>query len=193
MKKIAYCIQGILGDSENQFEWDNEFVRQTNVLEGWSADRFEYEQGALKLKVSPKLITSLTHCLNFYAARSEVHVVAHSNGNYLLLEALKELRFPLHTLWMCAPACENDFEANGLNKSLLNNRIKAVHVIRAADDEAAFWAKLSNVLPIHHYGDLLYKGPQNALPEVTDEVQPGKHSDMLKAWRLNSLVERVTG
>jgi hypothetical protein len=112
---------------------------------------------------------------------SGVVLVGHSNGAEVICRALREVeigtrgssslqgRHPVAEVHLIAPACEADFDRNGLNAALEYGRVGAVHVYMSGQDRAlrlARWSRrLFGWLGLG-YGDLGLRGPVNAAGRV---------------------------
>lgn len=90
--------------------------------------------------------------------------IGHSNGNDVILDAFRDGGFQrLEEIHMISPACEADFDKNGLNFALKNNRLGHVFIYIAEKD---FWCWAAGTLFgrwLGRYGKQIlgHVGPQN--------------------------------
>ncbi|HXP60965.1 MAG TPA: hypothetical protein VN829_10765 [Dongiaceae bacterium] len=198
-----YCfINGILtfpGDARN---WTGRAVTWTNVHEGFDVDplrvraeKVEYWAGPIDRVFGQKgRAEKLLHTLLQYCGW-EIVLAGHSNGADVIVDMLRDFPqcLPIHHLHLVCGATEGDFQQNGLNGALLQNRVGDVTVYCAGKDRAL---ALAHTLPgkVLGYGVIGLTGALNVLPSVQSRVRRVDwpdygHSDCWADGNFNSTME----
>jgi pimeloyl-ACP methyl ester carboxylesterase len=125
---------------------------------------------------------------DYIAAGYKVHLVGHSNGTRVVLDALRMADWPeVETVHLVNGACDADFERNGLNHALTHDRVKKIFCYIADDDKAMKFEDTAVGLMLFGIGwndvPLGLGGPRNVVPKfqntrVVEEHWPRYgHSD----------------
>ena len=190
--QVFLFVNGILtlpGESEN---WTARAVTWTHLHTSGRAEKVEYFTGILgrpfyQRRRAERLATVLDHYLT---AGFEVTIAAHSNGANVALDALRSRTWPnIKALHLISPACEADFNANGLNLSL--GRIADLNVWIADKD----WAlALAATLPgqMLGYGTLGRRGPVHCRRPVAVRRASFGHGDWFAADQMDHTMQFIT-
>lgn len=162
------------GDSEN---WNGKAVTWTHIHTPHRAEKIEYFVGPVGRVLGQKRRSyKLARTMNFYKDW-EIVLVGHSNGCDVILDSLNNYpnSYNIKALHLIAPACEADFEKNGLN----NFNIDKVNVYIGTKDSALKIAS-SWIGRLLGYGILGKIGPINAKKLVEVTKKEFDHNDWFK-------------
>lgn len=98
------------------------------------------------------------------APADRIILVGHSNGGVTITDALKEPVIRADVVNLIAPACERDFEKNGLANAMRFNRVGRVNIWISGHDQPLVLAKWSKILfgwTGYSFGTLGLYGPKN--------------------------------
>lgn len=139
---------------------------------------------------------------DYIAAGYKVHLVGHSNGTRVILDALKMADWPeVETVHLVNGACDSDFTRNGLNHALTHDRVKKVYCYIADNDWAMKVEDTLVGLCLFGIGwndvPLGLGGPRNVLPSfqnrrVIEEHWPGfSHSQCWVPANFQSTMQQI--
>jgi pimeloyl-ACP methyl ester carboxylesterase len=166
-RRVFLFINGILtrpGDAEG---WTDRAVTWTHLHTEARGEKFEYAAGVLlRMLHQQARAEKFARMIAWYLNAKEtweVNLVGHSNGCDIILRALRVLSYgaEINAIHLIAPACEGDFERNGLNGLLSAGLVQRVEVYMGEQDSAMEWARLSKFspFPFLRFGDLGRTGP----------------------------------
>lgn len=131
----------------------------------------------------------------FIRAGRPIHIVAHSNGATVFLDALRRLGYPeIARLHLISPSCSEDGEVSGLARV----NCEMITIYRGGNDAVLKLADLgvANVFGFDDFGayGAAVKGMENAASffEAVDDPEAG-HSSWFAGERFEKLMRRITG
>ncbi len=168
--RVHIFVNGILTFPGSSRNWTGRAVTWTHLNTEARAEKVEYFCGPIgralgQRERAEKFAATLQHYQGWQAI-----AVGHSNGADVILDGLRLAAWPrLEELHLVCGACEADFNTNGLNLALLNDRIGKVFVYIGDRDQAL---RLAHTLPAQllGYGVLGLHGPRNVRANVRDRV-----------------------
>lgn len=173
-REIYILVNGILtwpGLSKN---WNRRGVTAIHLATGGRAhaESLEYLSGVLTRPLLQRSrAAKLDRKVDWYLTQDwKITVAAHSNGADVACDAFRLFQMRgVHRLVLYSPACEPDFERNGLNAALRHGRLGEVEIYRAGEDRA-LW--LADTLPGRAlgFGALGRRGPVNVDDAVAHRV-----------------------
>lgn len=166
MKKVIYIFEpGINYGVSSWRGWAGKAVEWTIVEKNIFADSVVYHTTALTVWIHERQrAISLARKIIYYVkAGYIVHLVGHSNGTRVILDALRQLNLMHDLIWqvgnvyLVSGACDSNFERNGLNNLLYTGKVRQVFCYRAGKD----WAmKIENTI----FGKALFQMEQSDRP-----------------------------
>lgn len=145
MKRVFVFVNGIENDP-GKIEFTDTFPARVNEKGHDIGDAYEYAARGLFRRLTQKRHAKALADKILLHANRQVIPVCHSNGNDLLVRALRDDRLKLMqfpTLHMIAAACDADFSKNGLNEAMLRGTVGKVLVWRGGLDKAMLIARFS--------------------------------------------------
>lgn len=127
--------------------------------------------------------------------------VGHSNGADVIVKAARLCQAPIDELWLIAGACDERFDANGLNKLLRSRKVGRVFVWASKYDSvlgtAGSWSSILRPIGLG-YGTLGLIGPQHVDTDVRDRVfvrwcEGFSHSTYFDQGNFEATMRRITG
>lgn len=192
IRRVYIYVNGILtmpGDSGN---WNGKAVTWTHLHTPHRAEKVEYYVGPLsrifgQRKRSRKLIKTISYYLD---DGWDIVLVGHSNGANVILNALKyfsksAIKNSLREIHLIAPASDNNFEENGLN------RIGVPVTVYLGSQDTALRIS-SGPGRLFGYGSLGKDGPHRANVSVRVFNEEFSHSEWFNPLQLNQTMRRVT-
>lgn len=176
MKTVVHMVNGILncpGDADN---WNVEGVDWLHTHSDFYAVAIQYWAGPIdRVFGQTGRAIKLRDSLMQYKDQEWNHIlIGHSNGCDVICDCINSYNeLPvLNRVHLLCGATEDDFEINGLNNALIENRVGAVTAYCAGKDQAL---KLANtcfgrVLGYGSTGPLGFCGPQGVEPSVASRV-----------------------
>jgi pimeloyl-ACP methyl ester carboxylesterase len=180
MKRVFIFVNGILSWPSDADGWTDRAVTWTNIrTETAVGEKYEYICGPLTRRLKQqRRAEGLAKMCRYYAdcvgqdphhthkQKWQINLVGHSNGCDIILRTLALLpeHLKIESVHLIAAACEADFDTNGLNRMLWNNRLHWVEIYTGGQDYALKFAKLTSALlnPFGlGYGSLGLTGPGN--------------------------------
>lgn len=144
---VWILIPGILQHPEGIEDWADRARDWIHANTEDTAITYEYRVGIIRTKRERKRwVADLIELLCTRYAGRTVNVLTHSNGGYIITEAIKQCRdIHLKALHMVAAAADADFDKNGLNEAILSNRVQRVFLYCSRGDRTlntwATWSK----------------------------------------------------
>lgn len=182
-KRIYIFVNGILTVPGSASNWNRRAVTWTHLHTEHRAESLEYLSTVLMRPFfQRRRARKLANKIRFYAAaRWEIVLAGHSNGCDVIVDALRMIdSHPRHTpirgVHLIAAACDRDFEANGLNAAIRNERI--THNVRVYVGGKDIALRLASTIPgwLLGYGTLGLCGPSeldyDASKKVITHVEP---------------------
>ena len=135
-KRIYLFVNGIKTFPGLSKNWNRRAVTWTHINTEHKAESLEYLMTAFRSAAGAKYRASkLVRKLEFYNESGfEIHIVAHSNGSNVVLNALREFSAPVAAIHFIAPACEEDCQTNGLNDLIRKGFLRKLHVYIGGED-----------------------------------------------------------
>lgn len=136
-RRIYLFVPGINTFPGLSKNWNGKAATHFICYNQYFAEKVEYFVTALTRPIGQnyragKLVATLQR---YIEAGWEIVLCGHSNGSDVILDALRSLDWPrIEELHLISPACEADFDKNGLNVALRANRIGLVKVFIAGRD-----------------------------------------------------------
>lgn len=165
MSTVLGVCNGIRSRPGNPRGWTDLTASHFNQHTEVKTEKFEYWCTAVFRRFGQDgRAQDLADVFNAYGPEYSVHLVGHSNGADVICRSLRYLRRPVATIQLFSPACESDFQENGLADALEHDQVGSVWVYRAGRDLALRLARFTRVARIAGlgYGLLGLEGPRNA-------------------------------
>jgi len=168
MAKTLYLfINGILTRPSDPKGWTDRAVTYIQArCECGSAEKFEYFSGAMTRRLFQSgRVDIAADIVRNYIGDHRIVLVGHSNGCDIICRLIERYGFIIKEAHLFAAAAEKDFNRNGLNEALTDNRLGLVHVYTSREDDVLKygggltcglfgWCGMG-------YGTLGYSGPTN--------------------------------
>jgi pimeloyl-ACP methyl ester carboxylesterase len=168
MAKTLYVfINGILTRPSDPQGWTDRAVTYIQAkCECGVAEKFEYFSGALTRRLRQgRRVDQVAAIISDYQLDHRIVLVGHSNGCDIILRLLEHYPFLIREAHLFAAAVEKDFNKNGLNEAITDNRLGIAHVYVSRGDEVLkYGAGMTSTLfgwAGFGYGTLGYSGPIN--------------------------------
>ncbi len=184
-KHVFIFVNGIFAFPGKLRGWTDRAVTNTHTLHDFKslvvAEKFEYLAGALtrRLRQSERVKALHGMMTEYQIAGYKIHLVGHSNGCDIICRVLKRIFMEkVSTIHLFAPACEADFNENGINDVLAGERLGGVFLYGSRNDRALKLGQLSRKVlkPIGlGYGSLGLTGPVN--------LKGGFQNRYVSCWR----------
>lgn len=171
-KRIFLYICGIMNLPGASRNWTGRAVTWTHLHSEARAEKCEYFTGPIGRAFGQReRETKLFRTLEYYQDW-DVHLVGHSNGCAVILQGMQRHPYftPILSLHLVCGACEADFDKNGLNSFLADNRVGHVTVYCAGEDRALRFARFK-IAQMIGYGGLGFSGPLNVRADVASKVK----------------------
>jgi hypothetical protein len=176
-KRIFIFVNGILNNPGSADNWTDRATVWVHKHTLHGAEKFEYFAGPITRRLfQSKHAKNLAAMIGEFTADPEIEVVlvGHSNGCDLICRALKLLPFEtFKSIHLISPACDANFNSNGLNRSLTFDRVESIYVHVSEKDKAMKFAALTGKFLGYFqlgYGTLGLSGPLEVLPNVQERV-----------------------
>lgn len=190
-KKVCIYVNGIMtmpGDAKN---WNRRAVTHTHLHTNARAESLEYLVGPLsRVLGQKKRANKLLKKIRWYSGW-EIVLVGHSNGADVICDALRQINDSgVKEVHLFAPACEADFQKNGLNEAGLEK----VRVYIGEKDKALKWASLKPARWLG-YGTLGKTGPINVREDldVKTITRNFSHSEWWEKDEFNATMYELLG
>lgn len=158
-------VNGILSSPGSHSRWTDRGVTWIHQNTPHKAEKFEYWSGPLTRRLRMgKHVRALAELIQTYSGERIV-LAGHSNGAEIICLALRGSLSDVSDIHLLSPACESDFEKNGLNAAMISSKVENVFVYTGGQDTALKWAMISKKLLSWlglGYGTLGLTGPVNA-------------------------------
>ena len=190
--EVILYVNGILNMPGESANWTARAVTWTHLNTRHRAEKIEYFSGVFGRPLYNRRRAERLACVldEYLTGGYEVTIAAHSNGACVALDALRSRAWPkIKALHLISPACEADFNKNGLNQSI--DRIGNLSVWIASND----WAlALASTLPgrLLGYGTLGRRGPINERRPVQVRRACIGHGDWFASDLMSQTMKHIT-
>jgi len=202
MKPIKWCLfPGIMTDAEDNFNWSPsgcDWIEKHLKQPAREIDS-EFAPIRTKTKLNSKS-EEAARVLESLAPDFRLKVITHSNGGELFSRAVRITPVRIEEAHLVAAACDADFDKNGFNDALVQDRIGKMKLYCSKIDEALFWARISKFLAGwagYGYGSLGRSGPKNVSSYASIHLstiwKDYKHSAWWDDENFEDSFEMITG
>ena len=125
-------------------------------------------------------------------------VIAHSNGATVVCDMLRDYEPPhIDTLHLVCPACESDFNRNGLNRALGPRQLVDRVIVYCGGRDLPLRIADTWLGRLAGFGALGHTGPVNVAPSVRDRVKdvvwPARgHCDCFQPEHFHATMKEIT-
>lgn len=182
MKRAYILVPGIFSNTGDARNWAPVMASDINIgEEDGKGDEFRYFTNALdhKFKMNDRVQWIIALAVRYYAAGYDLTYVGHSDG----CEMGRRVFLAGPAIWgaahFFAPACDADFQRNGLNGALMDGKVGKLTVhASSADAVLGILARYTAWLPFIAYGTLGCDGPNNVAAEAASRLSVDMRHDL---------------
>lgn len=190
-----FFVNGILTNPSDIKGWTDRMV-QTFQNNDIAASAYEYGSGAVtRFLWQSKRVDEIAETLS--GISKPIVYVGHSNGCELFSLLCKRYRLQFDAAHLFAPAVWPDFNDNGFNQALTDERIENLFIYGSKADSTLQYGRILTgwLHPIGlGYGDLGYKGPKSVDKSVARKVHFTWHNELKHSdwWRPGNFENSAT-